>query len=81
MWVFAGRRPLELGIGGPALSFEPVPYANIPGIIGTAVGRRLTTLHEAQTIYGLEDIYDLIEIAIVDAHNEQQAEEAAKALR
>jgi len=27
------------------------------------------TLHECDTIYGIEDIYDMIEIILVDAHN------------
>lgn len=30
---------------------------------------RLATLHELQTVYGLEDCYDLLEIANVDAFN------------
>ena len=33
------------------------------------VATRLATLHELQTVYGLEDVYDMLEIAIVDAHN------------
>lgn len=28
------------------------------------------TLHELQTVYGTKDLYDLLEIVIVDAHNE-----------
>lgn len=27
------------------------------------------TLHELDTVYGLEDCYDLMEIAAIDAHN------------
>jgi hypothetical protein len=34
------------------------------------VSRRLATLHELDTVYGCEDMWDLIEIAIVDTHNE-----------
>jgi hypothetical protein len=29
----------------------------------------LATLHELQTVYGTKDLYDLLEIAAVDAHN------------
>lgn len=29
----------------------------------------LATLHETQTIYSLEDCYDILEIANVDAYN------------
>lgn len=34
------------------------------------VSRRLATLHELDTVYGCEDMWDLIEIAIVDGYNE-----------
>lgn len=30
----------------------------------------MATLHEVQTVYGLEDIYDLLEIILVDNHNQ-----------
>lgn len=33
------------------------------------VSLKLATLHEVQTIYSLEDVYDLMEIANVDAYN------------
>ena len=29
----------------------------------------MATLHELQTVYGLRDVYDMIEIILVDAHN------------
>lgn len=29
------------------------------------------TLHELDTVYGLEDLYDLIEILAIDAHNQR----------
>jgi hypothetical protein len=34
-------------------------------------------LHELQTVYGLEDAYDLLEIVQVDRYNEALAHEAA----
>lgn len=37
------------------------------------------TLAECQSLYGLEDIYDLLEVMIVSAENERRAHEAAKA--
>ena len=37
----------------------------------------MATLHELQTIYGLEAAYDLLEIAQVDAYNEHLAHQAA----
>lgn len=30
----------------------------------------MATLHEMQTVYGLEDVYDLLEIILVDNHNQ-----------
>jgi len=36
-------------------------------------------LHELQTVYGLEDAYDLLEIADVDAYNEALARAARAA--
>lgn len=31
----------------------------------------MATLHELQTVYGLEDLYDLLEIISVDIHNQR----------
>lgn len=31
----------------------------------------LATLHEMQTVYSLEDAYDMAEIIAVDAHNQR----------
>lgn len=42
------------------------------------IGAGHATLHELQTIYGLEDMYDLLEIAQVDAYNEGVARKAAE---
>lgn len=40
------------------------------------ISARLATLHELQTVYGLEDLYDLLEVALVDAHNRAVASRA-----
>ncbi len=32
---------------------------------------RLATLHELGTVYGVKDLYDLIEVIVVDAHNKR----------
>jgi hypothetical protein len=31
----------------------------------------MATLHELQTVYGLRDLWDMLEILSVDAHNER----------
>lgn len=45
----------------------------MPRIVAVIVSAKLATLHELQTVYGLEDAYDLLEIASVDAYNTNQA--------
>jgi hypothetical protein len=30
---------------------------------------RMATLNELQTVYGLEDVYDMAEVLLIDAHN------------
>jgi hypothetical protein len=46
-------------------------YVNVPRAIGAVVSSRLATLHELDTIYGIEDLYALLEILSVDAHNQK----------
>jgi hypothetical protein len=44
-------------------------YLNVPPTIGAVISSRLGTLHEMDTVYGVEDVYDLLEVISVDAHN------------
>lgn len=44
-------------------------YANVPASIGTVVSMHLATLHELDTVYGTQDLFDLVEIISVDTHN------------
>lgn len=39
-------------------------------MIGVIVSKGLATLNELQTVYGAEDLYNLIEIVAVDNHNQ-----------
>lgn len=41
----------------------------MPRTIAAAVSSGLATLHELDTVYGLEDLWNLIEIHTVDTHN------------
>lgn len=50
-------------------------YANVPRVIGTLLSARVATLAELQTIYSLEDAYNLLEIVNVDSHNERTIRE------
>jgi hypothetical protein len=47
----------------------------VPRTIGTVVSRGKATLYELQTVYGQEDLHDLLEIITVDSHNERVASE------
>jgi hypothetical protein len=58
-----------------------VEYANVPRTIGAVVSAGKATLHECQTVYSIEDVYNLLELVAIDRHNirlaEQQAQEGA----
>jgi 4-diphosphocytidyl-2C-methyl-D-erythritol kinase len=41
----------------------------VPAIFGTIVSRRMATLHELDTVYGTQDVYDMLEIIAVDNAN------------
>jgi len=41
-------------------------------MIASAINSGFATLYELQTIYGLEDLFDLLEIAIINTANQQK---------
>lgn len=41
----------------------------MPRTVATVISSRLATLHELDTVYGMSDLWDLLEIITVDAHN------------
>lgn len=45
-------------------------YRNVPRVIATLISARMATLHELDTVYGIEDAYDMLEIVLVDNYNE-----------
>lgn len=50
-------------------------YANVPCAVAVVVDSRLATLRELQTVYGLRDLYDMVEILAVRRENERRIEE------
>ena len=46
----------------------------MPRVIGAVISTRLATLVELGTVLGLQDAYDLLEIAAVDAYNNRPQE-------
>ena len=45
-------------------------YLNISPVIGTLLSKRMATLHELDTVYGTQDVYDMLEVIAVDDYNE-----------
>jgi hypothetical protein len=43
----------------------------VPAAIGTIVSRGMATLHELDTVYGTQDLHDMLEIINVDSHNQR----------
>jgi hypothetical protein len=66
---FAGRRPLDVDLGDAGDEVELVEYRNVPQVIGAVLSRGLATLRDLDEHYSVEDCYDLLEVATVDAHN------------
>jgi hypothetical protein len=52
---------------------------NTPKLIGALVSGRFATLIELQTVYGILDAYNLLEIMTVDNVNHRKAMRHAKA--
>jgi len=42
-------------------------------IVGTLISKRICTLHELDTVYGLEDAYNMLEVVLVDSYNDALA--------
>lgn len=55
-----------------------VDYANVPPTIGTVLSARMATLHELDTVYGLEDMWVMLEINQVDNHNKSVINESLR---
>ena len=75
----SGRRNLEIDFGdhGAATLAE---YANVPASIASALSmdRPVVTLRDLQTDYSVEDLYDLLEVYMVNKHNERVVMEMMK---
>ena len=42
---------------------------NLSAVIGTLLSKRMATLHELDTVYGVQDVYDMLEVLTVDDYN------------
>lgn len=44
-------------------------------MLAAIINNKLATLHELQTVYSIEDAYNILEVLIVDNHNTRVARE------
>ena len=44
---------------------------NVPRVIGVVLSSRIATMTELTTTLGAHDLYDLLEVLAVDAHNDR----------
>lgn len=44
---------------------------NVPPSVGMAVSSGKATMAELSTVLGIEDLHDILEVVIVDAHNDR----------
>jgi hypothetical protein len=51
-------------------------YVNVPATIGCVVSSKMATLAELGSVYGVKDLYDLLEVVMVDAFNNKQLSKA-----
>jgi hypothetical protein len=65
---FASRGTVraDLGIGSAG---DLIDYLNMPSTIGMVVSSGKATFAELDSVLGLEDLYDILEVIIVDGHN------------
>jgi hypothetical protein len=47
----------------------------VPGIVAVLLESKLATLHELDTVYGTEDMWDLLEVCTVHNYNERVSRE------
>ena len=42
---------------------------NISAPIATLLSKRMAKLHELDTVYGVQDVYDMLEVVTIDDYN------------
>lgn len=67
---FEGRRPLNLRrLTGGGRQIALAEYLNLPAVTATLISKRIATLHELDTVYGVRDAYDMLEVVTIDDYN------------
>lgn len=52
-----------------------ITYLNVPQTIATAMTSRLASKIELDTVYGIEDLWEILEVHTVNSHNERVIQE------
>ena len=47
-----------------------IEYPTVSGLVGVVISKKMATLFELQTIYSLDDLYDMYEVILVNNYNE-----------
>ena len=67
---FFTRKQVDFGIKNASSSTKRfIEYQAAPQTIATVISSKLATLHELNTVYGVEDLWIFLEIHAVDRHN------------
>ena len=73
------RRAIDYGVRGfDTDDGDYVEYRNLPRAIATVISAGRATLHELDTVYGVSDLYRLLEIVSVDNPNQRIASRPRK---
>jgi hypothetical protein len=60
---------LNISFYGEADGKQYHHYKNVPTSLGALISANRATLHELQTVYDIEDVYDMLEIVVIDSAN------------
>lgn len=47
-----------------------IDYPSVNPLVAVVISKKLATLHELETIYSLDDLFDMCEIIAVNNYNE-----------
>ena len=66
---------MDLGVAETAGLLD---YPNVPGLVGLAVSSGKVSFEALATVLDLEDLWVVVEIVLIDAHNKRRVNEKAE---
>lgn len=69
---------MEVDYGNGPDSSNVISYPNVPETIGIVVSVGKASYEALDSVLGIEDLYDLLEIIKVDAHNRRELNKEAE---